>query len=73
MNVDTLAPLGLCLAEVKNQRITKCPRISDAKVPRVDTIKKIIYGSDTFYIENMGHTRIKTLDLSFLFERLQRK
>ena len=42
MRVDTLAPLGLSLAKVENQRATKHPRIFGFKVTRhVVDIKKI--------------------------------
>ena len=40
--MDIPAPLGLSLAEVKNQRTTKCPQILGLKVTGyVTTIKKI--------------------------------
>ena len=43
MNVDTSALLGPSLLEAKNQRTTKCPRISCFKATRcgVEEIKKI--------------------------------
>ena len=42
MNVGTPAPLSLSLAEAKNQRTTKCPRMSGLKITRaVKAIKKI--------------------------------
>ena len=43
MNVDTIAPLGLSIAEAENQRTTKYPQISGFKATRrgVEAIKKI--------------------------------
>ena len=81
MNVDTLAPCCLSIANAENQRTTKHPQISGFKATRhgVDAIKKT-RERDLHRLETMvgiavtlgpsATTASKPFDLPLLFERL---
>ena len=64
MSVDTLAPLGLSLEEVENQRTIKHPQMSCLKVTHCVEVIKKIRERELYRLEAMVrtcHTHIETL------------